>query len=114
MDLLPWNRAGPQAYSTAATGFVVIVNTSSELVRTVALLVFTALSAEMLRRSGLAEGPVDVGRAPMPLQVRDDQPVVRGERGPRGSEHLAGPEAAVQEDQRPPAALGFVVEVEAV
>jgi len=58
--------------------------------------------------------PVDVGRPAVSLQVGGDDLVPLGERGKDRPEHLTGPEATVQQDQRPPRAVRFVIELEAV
>ena len=57
---------------------------------------------------------VDVGGAAVPLQVDGDDLVALGQRGQDRPEHLARPEPAVQQDQRPPGPVGLVVEVDAV
>jgi hypothetical protein len=60
------------------------------------------------------ERPVDVGGPAMPLQVDGDDLVAPGQRGQDRPEHLARPEPAVQQDQRPPGAVRLVVQVDAV
>jgi len=45
---------------------------------------------------------IDVGSAAVPLQVDGDDLVTLGQRGKDRPEHLARPEPAVQQDQRPP------------
>ena len=59
-------------------------------------------------------GPIDVGGPAVALQVDRDHLVVRGERRQHRPEHLARPEPAVEQDQRPAGAVGLVVEVDAV
>ena len=58
--------------------------------------------------------PVDVGGPAVPLQVGGDDLVVLGQRGQDRPEHLARPEPAVQQDQRPPGAVCLEVQVDAV
>ena len=58
--------------------------------------------------------PIDVGGAPVPLEVDRDDLVALRQRGEDRPEHLARHEPAVQQDQRPPGPVGLVVEVDAV
>ena len=58
--------------------------------------------------------PIDVGRAPVALEVGEDDLVVLGQRWQGRSEHLAGSEPAVQQDHRPSGAVDLVVEVDAI
>ena len=60
------------------------------------------------------EWPIDVGGAPVPLQVGGNDLVVGGKCRPDRPEHLARAEAAMHQDERSPGALGLVVEMEAV
>ena len=57
---------------------------------------------------------IDVGRPAVTLEVDRDDLVVRGEGGQDRPEHLARAEPAVEQDQRPAAAVRLVVEVDAV
>ena len=58
--------------------------------------------------------PVDVRRAPVPLEVDDDDLVALRQRGEDRPEHLAGSEPTVQQDHGSPCPVGLVVEVDAV
>ena len=57
---------------------------------------------------------IDVGGAAVALQVDGDDLVALRERGKNRPEHLARPEPAVQQDQRPPGPDRLVVEIDAV
>ena len=61
-----------------------------------------------------ADRPVDVGRAPVALEVGEDDAVSGGELVGHRPEHLARPESAVEQHQRPAAAVDLVVEADAV
>ena len=58
--------------------------------------------------------PIDVGGPAVALEIGDDDLVARREGRQQRPEHLARPEPAVEEDERPPGAVGLVVEVDAV
>ena len=58
--------------------------------------------------------PVDVRRAPVPLEVDGDDLMALRQRGERRPEHLAGSEPTVQQDHGSPRSVGLVVEVDAV
>jgi len=60
------------------------------------------------------ERSVDVGRAAVPLQVDGDDLVPLRQPGKERPEHLARPEPAVQQDQRPPGPMRLEVEGDAV
>ena len=57
---------------------------------------------------------IDVGGAPVTLEVDDDHLVAGGEGRQDRLEHLARPEAAVQEDQRAAGPMDLVVEIETI
>jgi hypothetical protein len=58
--------------------------------------------------------PIDVGGPAVPLQVDGDDLMARGQRGKDGPEHLARPEPAMQQDQRPSRSVRLEVEVDAI
>ena len=61
-----------------------------------------------------AQRPVDVGGPPVALEVGGDDPVPGGELVDHWPEHLARPEPAVEQDERPATAVDLVVQVDAV
>ena len=61
-----------------------------------------------------AQGAIDVGRAPMALQVDGDHLAALGERREVGAKHLDGAETAVQQDERSARAVALVVQLDAV
>ena len=58
--------------------------------------------------------PIDVRRAPVPLEVDRDDLVALRQRGEYRPEHLARHQPAVQQDHWSPGPMGLVVEVDAV
>src|SRR5205823_11569082 len=60
------------------------------------------------------ERSIDVSGATMSLQVGDDDLVALREQRKDRPEHLARAESTVQQDERPPAPVDLVVEVDAV
>src|SRR5882672_740586 len=57
---------------------------------------------------------IDVSGAAVSLQVDGDDMVALCEQRQDGPEHLARPESAMQQDERPPAPMSLVIEVDAV